>query len=94
MSQLRARLRQQRMTDQAAGPLVEAARVLGSAAGKIVAAVTGDPAAPPAPAARAAKNNLWASEYIGSGTFIIHKPKRKPGKRHQQHVKSPRPGMR
>jgi hypothetical protein len=78
------------MADQPAGPLVEAARALGNVAGKIVAAVTGEPGAPPVKA----KSNLWSSEYIGSGTFIIHQPKRKSGKRHQQRVKSPRPGMR
>ncbi len=37
---------------------------------------------------------LYRAEYVGSGTFIIHKPKRKENKRRQQRLKNPRPGMR
>ncbi len=83
------------MADQPVGPLADAARAIGSVAGKLVAAVTGDsaPAAKTAPAKKA-KENLWQAEYIGSGTFIIHKPKRTPRKLHQQKVKNSRPGMR
>jgi preprotein translocase subunit YajC len=38
--------------------------------------------------------NLYRAEYIGSGTFIIHKPKRKKAKQRQQRLKSPNRGMR
>jgi hypothetical protein len=38
--------------------------------------------------------NLYQAEYIGSGTFIIHKPKRKKTKKRQQQLKSPNRGMR
>lgn len=79
------------MADQPTGPLAEAARTIGNAAGKIVAAVSGRPEKPTAAQAKA---NLWQAEYIGSGTFVIHKPKRKAAKRRQQRVKNPRPGMR
>ncbi len=78
------------MSDQPTGPLANVARTIGSAAGKLVAAVSGNTAAAPPPA----KANLWNAEYVGSGTFIIHKPKRKAHKRRQQAVKSRRRGMR
>lgn len=38
--------------------------------------------------------NLYRSEYIGSGTFIISKPKRKKTKKRQQQLRSPNRGMR
>ena len=38
--------------------------------------------------------NLYQATYIGSGTFIISKPKRKKGKKRQQQLKSPNRGMR
>lgn len=38
--------------------------------------------------------NLYHAEYIGSGTFIISKPKRKKTKKRQQQLKSPNRGMR
>ena len=38
--------------------------------------------------------DLWKAEYIGSGTFLIKKPKRKSNKLHQQRVRSSKPGMR
>jgi hypothetical protein len=40
------------------------------------------------------KENLWKAEYLGSGTFIISKPKRKAAKRRQLALKSPKAGMR
>ncbi len=89
------------MSDQPSGPLAEVARTIGGAAGKLVTAVTGtgaktDSAAQAATGAQApaVKENLWKAEYAGSGTFIIHKPKRERRKRRQQAVKSPRRGMR
>jgi preprotein translocase subunit YajC len=39
-------------------------------------------------------SNTYQAEYIGSGTFIIHKPKRKKNKQRQQALKSPHRGMR
>ena len=36
----------------------------------------------------------YKTEYIGSGTFIISKPKRKKTKARQQRLKSPNRGMR
>ncbi len=41
-----------------------------------------------------AEDKLYKTEYIGSGTFIISKPKRKPGKLRQSRVKNRRRGMR
>ena len=40
------------------------------------------------------ENNVYQAEYIGSGTFIIHKPKRKKSKLRQSRVKSPQRGAR
>lgn len=80
------------MGDQPSGPLVETARKIGSAAGKIVSAVTG--AGGDATPAKAEKANLWAAEYVGSGTFIVHKPKRKEKKRRQTALHSRKRGMR
>ena len=37
---------------------------------------------------------LYQAEYMGNGTFIIHKPKRNPRKLRQLRLKSPNPGMR
>ena len=37
---------------------------------------------------------LYAADYIGSGTFIISKPKRKKTKARQQKLRSPNRGMR
>jgi hypothetical protein len=37
---------------------------------------------------------LFQAEYLGSGTFIITKPKRKPRKLRQSKVKSPQRGAR
>jgi hypothetical protein len=38
--------------------------------------------------------NLYQAAYIGSGTFVISKPKRKKAKKRQQQLKSPNRGMR
>jgi len=40
------------------------------------------------------QDKLYQAEYQGSGTFIIHKPKRKKRKRRQLKLKSPRARMR
>jgi hypothetical protein len=41
-----------------------------------------------------ADDKLYKAEYIGSGTFIISKPKRKKTKLRQSRVKSPQRGAR
>ncbi|MFN7933261.1 MAG: hypothetical protein U0R19_08040 [Bryobacteraceae bacterium] len=41
-----------------------------------------------------AEEKLYKTEYIGSGTFIISKPKRKERKLRQSRVKNRRRGMR
>jgi len=40
------------------------------------------------------KENVYKAEYLGSGTFIISKPKRKKIKLRQQRVKNPQQGAR
>lgn len=77
------------MADQTdRGTLAGVAQTIGSSIGKVVSAVSG--AIAPAPA----KAELWSAESIGSGTFIIHKPKRKPHKRRQTKLHSRNRGMR
>ena len=39
-------------------------------------------------------DKVYKAAYIGSGTFIISKPKRKARKLRQLRLKSPRTGMR
>jgi hypothetical protein len=41
-----------------------------------------------------AEDKLYKSEAMGSGTFLITKPKRKPGKRRQSRLKAPKAGAR
>jgi hypothetical protein len=41
-----------------------------------------------------ANDKTYSAEYLGSGTFIISKPKRKKRKLRQQRVKSPQAGAR
>ena len=41
-----------------------------------------------------AEDKTYKSEYIGSGTFIISKPKRKATKARQTRLKNPRRGSR
>jgi preprotein translocase subunit YajC len=41
-----------------------------------------------------AEDKVYKSQYIGSGTFIISKPKRKSAKRRQSALKSPQRGAR
>lgn len=42
----------------------------------------------------ASEEKLYKSEYIGSGTFIISKPKRKKTKMRQTALKNPKRGSR
>jgi hypothetical protein len=46
------------------------------------------------PAAQAKQDKLYKAEYIGSGTFIISKPKRKKIKMRQTQLKNPKRGSR
>jgi hypothetical protein len=41
-----------------------------------------------------AEDKTYRAEYMGSGTFIISKPKRKAAKRRQSKLKHPRRGAR
>jgi hypothetical protein len=41
-----------------------------------------------------ADDKLYKAEYLGSGTFIITKPKRKAHKRRQTRLRSPQRGAR
>ena len=41
-----------------------------------------------------AEDKLYTAQYIGSGTFIISKPKRKDRKPRQSKLKSPQRGAR
>lgn len=41
-----------------------------------------------------AEDKLYKAEYLGSGTFVISKPKRKEHKKRQSKVKSPQRGAR
>ena len=41
-----------------------------------------------------AEDKLYKAEYVGSGTFIISKPKRKPHKRRQSKLRARRAGAR
>ena len=70
------------------GPLVAAAKAIGSAAGKI-ASLTGAASAQPE-----YKEGTYESKYIGSGTFLISKPKRKSAKLRQSRLKGTVRGAR
>jgi hypothetical protein len=41
-----------------------------------------------------ADDKLYKAEYVGSGTFLITKPKRKKHKRRQSQLKNPQRGAR
>jgi len=41
-----------------------------------------------------AEDKLYKAEYVGSGTFIISKPKRRKSKLRQTRVRNPRRGER
>jgi hypothetical protein len=41
-----------------------------------------------------AEEKLWKAEYLGSGTFLISKPKRKKTKARQEALKNPQRGSR
>lgn len=75
------------------GLLVSTARAIGSAIGK-VARVAG-PGNEPSPETGSALNEkAYKAEYLGSGTFIISKPKRKKTKIRQAQLKNRERGSR
>jgi hypothetical protein len=41
-----------------------------------------------------AEDKLFSAQYVGSGTFIISKPKRKARKARQTNLKNPKTGSR
>jgi hypothetical protein len=75
----------------AEGALVGAAKAIGSALGKVasLAGVAGEAEKTEAPA-----ENLYQADYIGSGTFVIHKPKRKSAKLRQSRLRGTTRGAR
>lgn len=77
----------QKMAD-ADNKLTKAAKAVGRAAGKLAQAGVDAPETQPV------KENVHQATYVGSGTFIISKPKRKKNKLHQQRARSRKPGMR
>ncbi|MGI8743338.1 MAG: hypothetical protein ACR2NN_12360 [Bryobacteraceae bacterium] len=74
------------------GVLVEAAKAIGAAAGKVASLAGATVAEKPAPAQL--KEGAYAAQYLGSGTFIISKPKRKDAKRRQSRLKGTVRGAR
>lgn len=74
------------------GTLAVAAKVIGSAIGKVAAVASGK-TGKAKPAAKQ-KENLYQAEYQGSGTFKITKPKRTKAKRRQSALKNRRRGSR
>ena len=75
------------------GVLVGAAKAIGSVAGKVASLAGGAPekATPPKPEY---KEGTYKATYLGSGTFIITKPKRKKGKLQQSRLKGTVRGAR
>jgi len=81
-------LADEKSTPKNEGALVTAAKAIGKAAGK-VASLAG---AQTTPAKQ--KENVYQAEYLGSGTFIISKPKRKRPKLRQSRLKGTVRGAR
>ena len=82
---------QENKTAPESGLLVNAAKAIGTVAGKVAAlkggAAKADETKPP-------KEHLYRAEYIGSGTFLITKPKRKSAKLRQSRLKGAVRGAR
>jgi hypothetical protein len=74
------------MSDQDSA-LESTAKKIGKAAGRLASGlgVTPDDLKP-------VPENLYKAQYVGSGTFIISKPKRNVRKTHQSRVKNDRRG--
>ena len=75
--------------EQNSGPLVDAARTIGSTIGKVVATVSGGKKSE-----EPHDEKTYRAEYVGSGTFLITKPKRKAHKRRQSALKGTVRGAR
>ena len=75
------------------GALVGAAKALGSVAGKVAKLAGGAAEKAPAPKPEY-KEGMYKATYLGSGTFIITKPKRKKGKLQQSRLKGTVRGAR
>ena len=82
-------MEEQESTGERNNALIAGAQKVGRAAGKIAAALGAGKQTVAAPAA-----NLYQAEYLGSGTFIIRKPKRKKRKARQSQLKNPVRGSR
>jgi hypothetical protein len=81
----------QENTENQDSALVDAAKVVGTVVGKIAGAVgAGGEAAEPIEQPK----DLYRAEYLGSGTFLIKKPKRKSRKTRQSQLKNPQRGSR
>ncbi len=77
------------------GVLVGAAKALGAVAGKVAKLAGGAAEKPAAPAPKPEyKEGMYKATYLGSGTFIITKPKRKKGKLQQSRLKGTVRGAR
>ncbi len=80
-------------TEKQENLLVKAAKTVGAAAGK-VAAVVGAAAPAETDDKPKSKKGNYRAENLGSGTFLISKPKRKSAKRRQTALKGPKRGAR
>jgi|SRR5579872_1504313 len=79
------------------GPLVGAAKTIGSVVGKVASLVGAgekEKKTPPKKPPVKLKENAYKAEYLGSGTFNITKPKRAKAKRRQSALKNRRRGSR
>jgi hypothetical protein len=70
------------------GAMVTAAKAIGKAAGKVASLAGAQETS------AKEKENLFKAEYLGSGTFIITKPKRKRAKLRQSRLKGAVRGAR
>ena len=75
------------------GVLVSAAKAVGSVAGKVASLAGAAPEKAPQPKPEY-KEGTYKATYLGSGTFIITKPKRKKGKLQQSRLKGTVRGAR
>lgn len=82
----------QKQNEGSEGVLVEAAKAIGAAAGKVASLAGAARVEQPAPAPL--KEGAYAAQYLGSGTFIISKPKRKGAKLRQSRLKGTVRGAR
>ena len=75
------------------GVLVDAAKAIGAVAGKVASLAGAAPEKAPQPKPEY-KEGTYKATYLGSGTFIITKPKRKKGKLQQSRLKGTVRGAR